>query len=45
MIDSTGKLPDGTLVGHHRMMGNMDECISIEVSKPRFEGELLENFR
>ena len=45
MIDSTGKLPDGTIVGHYKVMGNMDECLSIEVIKPRFEGELLENFR
>ena len=45
VLDATGKLPDGMLVGHQKLMGNMDECLDIEVFKPHFDGEILESFR
>ena len=45
VLDATGKLPDGMLVGHQKLMGNMDECLDIEVFKPHFDGEVLESFR
>ena len=44
MIDSTGKLPDGILVGHTVPLGNMKECKDIEVSKPESNGERLDSF-
>ena len=44
MIDSTGKLPDGFLVGHTAPLGNMKECKDIEVSKPMWNGERLDSF-
>ena len=44
MIDSTGKLPDGVLVGHTVPLGNMKECKDIEVSKPEWNGERLDSF-
>ena len=44
MIDSTGKLPDGFLVGHSVPLGNMKECKDIKVSKPMWNGEHLDSF-
>ena len=44
MIDSTGKFPDGFLVGHSVPLGNMKECKDIEVSKPMWNGEQLDSF-
>ena len=44
MIDSTGKLPDGFLVGHSVPLGNLKECKDIEVSKQMWNGEQLDSF-
>ena len=45
VIDSSSKIPDGLTVGHSKALGNIDECNSIFVSKPRWNGEKLESFR
>ena len=44
VLDSTAKFPDGALDFHIQLLGNMEECIDIDVPSQVFGDETLPGF-
>ena len=45
MLDSSGKILDGTFVGHGIALGNIHECTNIEAKNFTFNGQYFGDLR